>query len=128
MILLDTCALLWLVNEPKKLSATAIQAIKDNSTHLHVSAITFWEVAYKEKLGKLKINHFSVEEWSNIVIKDYRLNTLDITPKIALKASSLELHHKDPCDRFIIASAISHKATIITADETFHNYPAEIIW
>ncbi len=128
MILLDTCALLWLVNDPKKLSTKATQAIKENSMVLHVNAITFWEIGYKQRLGKLKINNFSVEEWSKIVTKDYRIKLIDINSSIALCASSLELHHRDPCDRFIIASALEHKLPIVTTDEAFHNYPVKIIW
>ena len=48
MILLDTHALVWLANEPAKLSRKATDAIRLASQEggLGISAITLWELAW----------------------------------------------------------------------------------
>lgn len=40
-----------------------------------------------------------------------------IDGEIAMVAATLESLHKDPADRFIAATAIAGRATLITADE-----------
>jgi PIN domain nuclease of toxin-antitoxin system len=41
---------------------------------------------------------------------------LPLTGEIAILAGELEGLHGDPADRFIIATAIAHDATLVTAD------------
>ncbi len=42
---------------------------------------------------------------------------LPLTGEIAILASELDGLHSDPADRFIAATAITHDATLVTADE-----------
>ncbi|MEN8130091.1 MAG: PIN domain-containing protein [Pseudomonadota bacterium] len=46
-----------------------------------------------------------------------RLEVLPITPEIAVISQSDIFPHKDPADRLIVATAIHHKAPLITADQ-----------
>ncbi|MEO1096536.1 MAG: PIN domain-containing protein [Bacteroidota bacterium] len=39
----------------------------------------------------------------------------------------MDLYHRDPFDRIIIAQAISENLSIITSDSTFEKYPVNII-
>lgn len=41
--------------------------------------------------------------------------------------TNLDLYHRDPFDRIIIAQAISENLSIITSDSTFEKYPVNII-
>ncbi len=47
---------------------------------------------------------------------------LSMTPAIARTAVQLPEHHRDSQDRLIIATALAHKATLISADEKFPLY------
>jgi PIN domain nuclease of toxin-antitoxin system len=51
------------------------------------------------------------------MIVDAGVRELPITGDIAILAAGLDLHG-DPADRFIVATAIAHEATLITADRT----------
>lgn len=42
---------------------------------------------------------------------------LPLTGEIAILAGELEGLHSDPADRFIVATAIAHDATLLTADD-----------
>ena len=40
---------------------------------------------------------------------------------------TLPLHHKDPFDRLIIAQAVSENLTLVSADQHFRSYSANLI-
>lgn len=64
MIVLDTQAWLWWMHDPTRLSKKAIVAIKEAeaSEGMLVSTISVWEVAVKNKLGKLDLP-IEILEW-----------------------------------------------------------------
>jgi PIN domain nuclease of toxin-antitoxin system len=56
MLLLDSQALLWLLDDNPRLGPRARQAIK-SAQGVHVSAATVWELTIKSMLGKLTVPH-----------------------------------------------------------------------
>ena len=40
----------------------------------------------------------------------------------------LPLHHQDPFDRILIASAIAENFHLMSADEQFRRYDVDLIW
>ncbi|MBV9431533.1 MAG: type II toxin-antitoxin system VapC family toxin, partial [Hyphomicrobiales bacterium] len=56
-LLLDTHALLWWFSGDEALSAEARNAIADGSNSIYVSAASVWEIATKNRLGKLSIGN-----------------------------------------------------------------------
>lgn len=56
---------------------------------------------------------------------DLRLHPLDV--EVLIAANGLPWHHRDPADRFIIASAIKNNAAVVTADKNFMEYDIEVI-
>lgn len=51
-LLLDTHALLWLVENDPKWSATAVNLLVDPDNDLLLSPATYWELAIKISIGK----------------------------------------------------------------------------
>ena len=130
MLLLDTCALLWLVQDPEQLSSAAREAIRKNARSLAFSPISFWEIAIKQSQGHLQfLRGVDLEEWQLEVISSYRLKELPLDASTLIDSARLPPIHKDPCDRMIIASALRHKASIVTADQIIPSYPkVKICW
>jgi PIN domain nuclease of toxin-antitoxin system len=54
-VLLDTCALLWLVGDPARLSARARAVLESTETEVYVSAISGFEISVKHRKGKLEL-------------------------------------------------------------------------
>ncbi|MEO8657385.1 MAG: type II toxin-antitoxin system VapC family toxin [Bryobacteraceae bacterium] len=54
--------------------------------------------------------------------------SLSLTESDTLAAEKLELFHKDPFDRMLIAQALMGGLAIITADRAFEPYPVRVIW
>ena len=53
-LLLDTHTFLWAYSEPNRLPAVANDAITNHDNEVMVSAVSFWEIAIKVAIGKVK--------------------------------------------------------------------------
>jgi PIN domain nuclease of toxin-antitoxin system len=117
VILLDTNAAIWLaLDRPDlgKRSRRIIQnAVRDGE--LAISAISFWEVALLTAKGRMRRPE-SVRELRQQILSSGTME-LPLTGEIAIAAGELDGLHGDPADRFIVATAIAHNATLMTADE-----------
>lgn len=128
MILLDTCALLWLEAEGNHLSETAKLAITQSPGKVYVSAASAFEMALKHAVGKLELP-LPPDVCYRRLLELHALRELPISGKIASLAGTLPLIHRDPCDRFIIATALNEGMPIITADRVIPRYPdVNVIW
>lgn len=129
-ILLDTHTLIWYTEENLLLSALSVALINNPINNVYVSIVSFYEIAIKLNIGKLKtentINFFFVE-----VLKK-KIAVLPITQNCLSKYVSLPLFtdHKDPFDKLIIATAMEEHLTVITTDKKFilYNELVDIIW
>jgi PIN domain nuclease of toxin-antitoxin system len=130
MILLDTCALLWLVHDPTKLSKAATHAIRAHVASLHVSSVSAWEIAIKVAAGKLTLPPgLTAETWFSQVLNACGLTEICPDAGIFCRAVALPVIHRDPCDRLIIATAVAHRLTVVTADNVIPQYPnCTVIW
>ena len=127
-MILDTCALLWLAEKSatSKISLTTLELI-NNSPLVYVSAISGFEIGIKVGAGKL-ILPVSPAKWFDSVLSFHHLELIDLDLDICLKATELPKIHKDPCDRFIIASALKFEIPVVTADARFKEYGVEVLW
>ena len=53
-VLLDTCALIWLLQDDDKLGDDALTIIEDSGVRKLLSPVSYWEVATKSTLPKHK--------------------------------------------------------------------------
>jgi PIN domain nuclease of toxin-antitoxin system len=60
-------------------------------------------------------------------MEHHGIAAIDLTIDICLRASELPSIHGDPCDRFIIATALHQNAPVVTADKRFHQYGVEVL-
>lgn len=128
MILLDTCALVWLSDGGAVLSAKAKAALSANAGACYVSAISAFEVALLVERRRLTLPQ-PPANWFAAVLRFHGLQELPITGAIAATAVTLPPIHRDPADRFIIATALRHGLAVVTADATIGKYPGlRVIW
>lgn len=130
MIILDTCALLWLVNSPERLSDRAASTIQANPDELAVVSISVWEIAIKAAKGGLLFpEDLPPYEWYARVKSAYGLIEFPLEARTLCLAADLPPVHGDPCDRMIIATAAENSLPIVTADEKIRHYPdVRVIW
>lgn len=117
MILLDTHALVWMDQDSSKLGRQARKLI-DRAFHedkVSASAISFWECAMLTGKNRLDLPS-PVDTWRLELLANGLLE-LPLDGPTAILAAQLASTNKDPADRFIAATALRHRATLVTADE-----------
>ena len=128
MILLDTCTLLWLASDQKKMSPKAKKEIEKNAQSLFVSAITAFEIAIKCRNGKLELP-LPPLDWFTEAVDFHGIREIPVTSSIAVSSVQLPPLHSDPCDRIIIATSQLNAMKIVTCDKLISQYEnAEVIW
>src|SRR4051812_17786871 len=126
VILLDTHVAIWLLRDDaalgKKARALCLAAL--DRGELAISAISFWELALLIKKRRLRSVDDPNEQRKLIMGAGVR--ELPLTGDIALLAVELANLHPDPADRFIAATALTHTATLITADEALLGWKTKL--
>lgn len=127
LVLLDTHALIWFVDQPVNLSAVARTAIVDPANELFLSAASIWETAIKISVGKLTLSA-PFPTFMPQAIADLNLRILPVTIDYSAMQVGLPFHHRDPFDRLIIAQAIVETVSIASNDPAFDAYPVTRLW
>jgi PIN domain nuclease of toxin-antitoxin system len=123
-LLLDTHIVVWLAEGNPRLKAPLVTLLKSGygSDRLCLSVISAWEIGLLASKKRLDLGQPPLS-WLHIVVQQFRINLLDITPEIAINSSYLPATlHGDPADRIIVATAITHGATIVSADKSIITY------
>jgi PIN domain nuclease of toxin-antitoxin system len=113
--LLDTSVWIWSASNPEKLSRRAAAALGEPDAIFGLCAISLWEVAKKVEKGKLQLDR-PVLDWIHAALPD-SVQVLPITPEIAVASTQLKNFHSDPADQLIVATAQSHRLTLLASDK-----------
>lgn len=126
-LLLDTHALIWFMRNDA-LSKPAVAAVRRAAlqSELAISVVTAWEIGLLEvgRPNRPGIDfHSDAEAWFENALAITHASLVDLTPEIAIKASRLpEPFHRDPADRFLVATARVLELTLLTRDRDILRY------
>lgn len=124
MLVLDTHAWVWWIDDPTRLSETQRQAISDSEAHtIGVSVISCWEIAKIYEYGRLELP-VELSEWFDAALAYPGMSLLNLTPEIAIESTRLPGEfHRDPFDQMIVATARLNQCPLVTSDGKIANYP-----
>lgn len=124
---MDTHALLWWLDDRSKLSRAAYAAIADETNEIAVSAVSAFEICLKHKMGKLPgVGHLA--QAFEAVIADQGFSELAVSIRHAVAAGVLQLSHKDPFDRMLIAQALTEGAVLVSNEAAFDPSGVQRLW
>ena len=126
-LLLDTHALLWWWTDDVRLSKAARAAIADEANEVIVSAASVWEVATKQRLGKLTEIPQAVSRFAELVSADGFV-PLSMELRHALRAGAYPHDHRDPFDRMLAAQSEIEGLTLVTCDAALSGFPCSRLW
>lgn len=126
-LLLDTPALIWWLAGDDALSAAAREAIGDEGKSVSVSAASAMEIAIKFRLGKLPDAALLAQDFETI-IADQGFTELAITVRHARIAEEMNIAHKDPFDRLLIAQAQAEDMVLISNEALFDGFAVKRLW
>ena len=122
MILLDTHIWLrWLSPGDDKLPTAVIDKLAA-ADDWAVSAVSCWEIAYLVKRNRLMLP-VPLAAWMPEALAGSRILCIPMDPMIATLAANLSDIHRDPADRFIIATALATRRRLLTLDSMILKYP-----
>jgi PIN domain nuclease of toxin-antitoxin system len=123
--LIDAQILIWSIITPEKLSPLVTNILQSNE--IVVSQIAFFEIAIKQKIGKLQEFDLSIESLHYRVEQDgFYVLPLKINHITAYSAIPLIPEHRDPFDRILLATALSEQYPIISNDANFKLYSSQV--
>ena len=123
VILLDSHALLWWEADDARLSDRARERIERPDSTALFSAVSLWELAIKQALGKLRLPDSLLSR-----LTEEGFQELPVTAAHGLLAGGLPRHHNDPFDRMLVAQASSEGLVIVTADTRIGAYNVPVLW
>lgn len=125
-LLLDTHALLWWLLDDAELPGSARRAI-EKAEAVYVSSASVWEIAIKQRLGKLPELAVSVAEIPELIVQ-CRFMPLPISDRHAAAVALLPAHHRDPFDHMLIAQAQAEKLVLVSRDPRLAAYGVTLRW
>lgn len=121
--LVDTQYLLWSLIDPSRIGARIRRLLADPGTTKHASTVSFWEIALKYSIGKLKLEG-STPEGVLRATREAGYEILDLDADDV--ATSYRLppgeNHKDPFDRLIVWQCLRNDLTLLSADGRMREY------
>lgn len=130
MIVLDTHVLVSDALDPSRLSRAARDAIAAGQAadELACSDISLWEIAMLLARGRLRVDA-GHPAFLESLIQARGLRVLAITPAIAVLAQSDLFSHGDPADRIVAATALAHRARLVSADQRLRKLKElSVVW
>ena len=125
-LLLDTHTFLWFVDDAQNLSETAL-ALLESDHDILLSMASLWEIAIKYSVGKLNLPS-PYEDFVAQQILHNDIDVLSVQISHLTVVAQLPFHHRDPCDRLLIAQSISEGIPILSADSNFDAYSVKRFW
>jgi PIN domain nuclease of toxin-antitoxin system len=115
-LLLDTHIWLWSLVDRDRLSHRVIKEIGDPDNELWLSPISIWEIVVLSQKRRITLDQ-EVDAWIAHKLGAVPLREAPVTYEVARETGRLRLPHRDPADRFLLATAKVFELTLVTADE-----------
>jgi PIN domain nuclease of toxin-antitoxin system len=126
-LLLDTHTLIWFLEGNKSLGQEARRAIENQSNDVLVSAVSAMEVTNKFRQGKLNQAELLARDFEQ-TIAEYGFVPLSITVAHGALAGSLDITHKDPFDRLLVAQARIEQLALVSNEKAFDAFGVTRVW
>lgn len=126
-MLLDTCTFLWLAAEDPCVPDRVRKALETYAEPIYLSVVSMWEIAAKHSRGLLELGA-PPSRWVPEARERFHVESLPLTESTAAVIETLPWHHRDPFDRMLIATAITHGLQLVSPDAAFARYTVRTFW
>jgi PIN domain nuclease of toxin-antitoxin system len=115
-LLLDTHIWVWSALDRERLSSRVTATLENPSNELWLSPVSLWEVLTLCQKNKLTLLP-NPQRWIANALDSAPMREASVTYQVAQETARVQLPHRDPADRFLVATARVLDLTLVTADE-----------
>lgn len=117
MILLDTHVFFWRVQASDVRVQSCIACLDARAPgEVAISVISLWEIARLRKAGRVELP-VPMEEWLRRIRAGGHIRVLPLNADVAIAAAEMDSLHRDPADRFLMATAMIRDCILVTEDQ-----------
>ncbi|NIR52015.1 type II toxin-antitoxin system VapC family toxin [candidate division KSB1 bacterium] len=125
--LLDTHALLWILEDNENLSHKVKRIYLNNANQIFLSVVSLWEMTIKISLNKLSLSE-RLEKFVDRHVIGNNIRLLNVTAEHIYPVETFASYHRDPFERLLISQSMKENIPIISKDDAFDKYPIKRIW
>ena len=114
-LLLDTHIWIWSYLEPHRISSEVALGLSSPDNERYLSAVSIWETIMLLEKKRIQL-HRDFGDCFKDSRQDLNLLEIPITWEVARELRFTPLGHRDPADRFLVATAKAYDLTLVTAD------------
>lgn len=112
---------------PEQLPQKTAELILDDTNEIAVSLASSWEIAIKQKLGKLSFPAPLSETFRAACVSGaFEILTIELSH--IERTLALPLTHRDSFDRLIAAQALEEGLTLLSKDENMDAFGIPRVW
>jgi len=126
-VLVDSHIYVWAILNDHRLTPRARTILRAGENELFFSLVSLWELSIKIRNGKLRTITSSIAYLHDSLAAN-SIAVLPIDYQDLLALEQMDIHHKDPFDRILIAQAIHHGLAILSSDSDLRRYPVKVLW
>jgi len=94
------------------------RVLDDPYSERYISSVSIAEIVVKIHTGKINMLTKDLDK----LVDDFALRHIAFNHRHAERMLSIPLHHPDPFDRMIIATALAEDITLVGSDRNFAKY------
>ncbi len=121
-LLLDTHIWIWSYSEAHKLSSEVVRQITNPKNDRYLSAVSIWEAVVLLEKKRIRFGTDFGESFKRSK-QELSLIEIPLNWEVAHELRFALLGHRDPADRFLVATAKVYDLTLVTADERLMRVP-----
>jgi PIN domain nuclease of toxin-antitoxin system len=123
---MDSQALICIGLNLGRIPSRVSRIVENTDDKISVSIASIWEIGIKFSIGKLplKSNILGLEQQ----VIDHGFTVIPINVMAIHEMTSLPMHHKDPFDRIIAATAMISGDILLSSDTIFDQYGLSRVW
>jgi len=121
-LLLDTHIWIWNELEPWKITSEINRELASPDNQLWLSPVSVWETVVLLEKRRISLKQ-DFRQWVDESVTALQLQEAALTWEVAHELRFTVLGHRDPADRFLVATAKVYDLTLITSDERLLSVP-----
>lgn len=121
-LLLDTHIWLWNYTAPHQLTSEVLREMVNAENDRFLSPVSVWEVITLIEKKRIELKE-DLRKWFLQSVEELVLLEAPLDWSVAHELRFTMLGHRDPADRFLVATARTYGLTLVTADKALMNVP-----